>query len=80
MPEYVTERGLAELTGIPAKSWQALRYTGEGPPFIKIKAGSAIAWQLSGSGSPPASSTAPLVGEIRPSAPGSDLRCPSWAA
>lgn len=39
---YLTEKQLAERTGIPPKTWQYLRYTGRGPAYVRVGGGRLI--------------------------------------
>jgi hypothetical protein len=43
-PEYVDERYLVALTSISARSWQHMRWQGDGPTFVKI--GSRVRYHL----------------------------------
>jgi predicted DNA-binding transcriptional regulator AlpA len=38
----LTEKQLADRTGIPAKTWQYLRYSGKGPAYVRVGGGRLI--------------------------------------
>jgi len=42
--EYVSTRGLAEITGISESTWNKRRVTGDTPPFTKI--GKAVRYHV----------------------------------